>query len=59
LLPSADAGPSGPGHRGLVDGFLFDREASGRSIKCMVIVDDATHESVAIVADHSPSAAVT
>jgi transposase InsO family protein len=33
--------------------FMFDREASGRSIKCLVIVDDATHESVAIVADHA------
>lgn len=33
--------------------FLFDREASGRSIKCLVIVDDATHESVAIVAEHA------
>jgi putative transposase len=33
--------------------FMFDREASGRSIKCLVIVDDATHESVAIVAEHA------
>jgi transposase InsO family protein len=33
--------------------FMFDREGSGRSIKCLVIVDDATHESVAIVADHA------
>jgi transposase InsO family protein len=33
--------------------FMFDREASGRTIKCLVIVDDATHESVAIVADHA------
>jgi putative transposase len=33
--------------------FLFDRIASGRTIKCLVIVDDATHESVAIVAEHS------
>jgi transposase InsO family protein len=33
--------------------FVFDREASGRSIKCLVIVDDATHESVAIVAEHA------
>jgi putative transposase len=33
--------------------FMYDREASGRSIKCLVIVDDATHESVAIVADHA------
>jgi putative transposase len=33
--------------------FMFDRIASGRTIKCLVIVDDATHESVAIVAEHS------
>jgi putative transposase len=33
--------------------FLFDRIASGRTIKCLVIVDDATHESVAIAAEHS------
>jgi transposase InsO family protein len=33
--------------------FMFDRIASGRSIKCLVIVDDATHESVAVVAEHS------
>lgn len=33
--------------------FLFDRIAAGRTIKCLVIVDDATHESVAIVAEHS------
>jgi transposase InsO family protein len=33
--------------------FMFDREAAGRSIKCLVIVDDATHESVAIVAEHA------
>jgi putative transposase len=32
--------------------FLFDRVASGRSIKCLVIADDATHEGVAIVAEH-------
>jgi putative transposase len=24
--------------------FMFDRIASGRTIKCLVIVDDATHE---------------
>jgi hypothetical protein len=24
--------------------FVFDRVASGRMIKCLVIVDDATHE---------------
>jgi putative transposase len=33
--------------------FLFDRIASGRTIKCLVVVDDATHESVAIVPEHS------
>lgn len=33
--------------------FVFDRIATGRTIKCLVIVDDATHESVAIVAEHS------
>jgi putative transposase len=29
--------------------FVFDRSADGRVIKCLTIVDDATHESVAIV----------
>jgi putative transposase len=33
--------------------FVFDRIASGRTIKCLVIVDDATHESVAVMAEHS------
>src|SRR5690606_23224687 len=33
--------------------FVFDRVAGGRTIKCLVIVDDATHESVAIVPEHS------
>ena len=33
--------------------FVFDRVASGRPIKCLVIVDDATHEAVAIVPAHS------
>jgi putative transposase len=33
--------------------FMFDRIASGRTIKCLVVVDDATHESVAVVAEHS------
>ncbi|QBI14042.1 IS3 family transposase [Xanthomonas oryzae pv. oryzae] len=28
--------------------FVFDRTAEGRAIKCLVIVDDATHEAVAI-----------
>ena len=33
--------------------FVFDRAASGRTIKCLVIVDDATHEAVAIVPEHA------
>ena len=33
--------------------FVFDRVASGRAIKSLVIVDDATHESVAIVPEHT------
>ena len=33
--------------------FVFDRTADGRVIKCLTIVDDATHESVAIVAERA------
>jgi putative transposase len=33
--------------------FVFDRIASGRALKCLTIVDDATHESVAVVTEHS------
>lgn len=33
--------------------FVFDRVASGRALKCLVVVDDATHEVVATVAEHS------
>jgi putative transposase len=33
--------------------FVFDRIASGRSLKCLTIVDDATHESIAIVTEHN------
>jgi putative transposase len=33
--------------------FVFDRIASGRTIKCLVIVDDATHESIAVMAEHN------
>lgn len=33
--------------------FVFDRSADGRSIKCLTIVDDATHESVAIVPERA------
>jgi putative transposase len=35
--------------------FVFDRSVEGRAIKCLTIVDDATHESVAIVPEHSIS----
>jgi transposase InsO family protein len=33
--------------------FLFDRVASGRLLQLLAVVDDATHESVAIVVEHS------
>lgn len=33
--------------------FVFDRTADGRVIKCLTVVDDATHESVAIVAERA------
>ena len=29
--------------------FVFDRVASGRTIKCLAVVDDATHEAIALV----------
>ena len=35
--------------------FVFDRVADGRSIKCLTVVDDATHEAVAIAPEHSIS----
>ena len=33
--------------------FVFDRIAGGRAIKCLVVVDDATHEAVVIEPEHS------
>ena len=33
--------------------FVFDRVATGRTLKSLVIVDDATHEAVAIVPEHT------
>lgn len=33
--------------------FVFDRSAEGRAIKCLTIVDDATHEAVAIVPERA------
>nr|WVL55292.1 IS3 family transposase [Xanthomonas nasturtii] len=35
--------------------FVFDRTADGRAIKCLVIVDDATHEAVAIEVERAIS----
>lgn len=35
--------------------FVFDRSAEGRVIKCLTIVDDATHESGAIVPERTLS----
>ena len=35
--------------------FVFDRSAEGRIIKCLTIVDDATHESVAIAPERAIS----
>lgn len=33
--------------------LVFDRIATGRAIKCLFIVDDATHEAVAVMPEHS------
>lgn len=33
--------------------FEFDRIASGRTLKCLVIVDDGSHEAIAVVAEHA------
>jgi transposase InsO family protein len=33
--------------------FVFDRIASGRAIKCLVIIDNATHEAIAVAPEHS------
>jgi len=33
--------------------FVFDRSADGRTIKCLTIVDDVTHECVGIVAERA------
>lgn len=33
--------------------FVFDRSADGRVVKCLTVVDDATHEAVAIVAERA------
>lgn len=33
--------------------FVFDRVASGRTIKCLAVVDDASHEAIALVPEHT------
>ena len=33
--------------------FIFDRVAGGRSLKCLRIVDDGTHEAVTIHPEHA------
>jgi putative transposase len=33
--------------------FVFDRIATGRTLKCLTVVDDATHECVAVVPEHT------
>ncbi len=33
--------------------FVFDRIATGRALKCLAIVDDATHEAVAVIPEHA------
>jgi putative transposase len=33
--------------------FVCDRTASGRTLKCLTVVDDATYEAVAVIPDHS------
>lgn len=33
--------------------FVFDRVAGGRTLKCLAIVDDATHEAPAVIAEYT------
>lgn len=33
--------------------FVFDRTAEGRVIKCLTVVDDATHEAVAVIPERA------
>jgi len=35
--------------------FVFDRSADGRVVKCLTVVDDATHQAEAIVAERAIS----
>lgn len=38
--------------------FVFDRTAEGRVIKCLTVVDDATHEALAVVPERAISGEV-
>lgn len=38
--------------------FVFDRTAEGRVIKCLTVVDDGTHEAVAVVPERAISSEV-
>lgn len=55
-IPVADRQPLGRPTRAnevwSID-FVFDRIATGRTLKCLVVVDDATHEVVAVVPEHT------
>lgn len=55
-IPIADRQPLGRPTRAnevwSID-FVFDRIASGRTLKCLVVVDDATHEIVAVAPEHT------
>jgi transposase InsO family protein len=33
--------------------FVFDRVATGRTLKCLMVVDDATHEAIAVPVEHA------
>lgn len=35
--------------------FVFDRTAEGQAIKCLTVIDDATHEAVAVVPERAIS----
>lgn len=34
-------------------GFVLDRVATGRTLKCLTAVEDATHEAIAVLVEHS------
>lgn len=55
-IPIADRQPlirPGAANEVLSMDFVLDRIATGRAIKCLAIVDDATHEAIAVVPEHS------